>query len=445
MVGVCFGRWNPPHQGHKAAWETAAQFDHFYVGTNKNTEGPKDPLPYEVKLKCMEAIWPEIAGHVIPEQSLFTLVSKVYAKHGEHTHLKVCTDEDWLTKSLIQYNGQEGAHGYYKFASIQQVPTPRLSSATALRAAVRAGDKDAFAQAAGVDANTPIHIGKRSMGFFDVVAHYLAKHPEPVKRAKAVAETRMSAQVKLQRAWEREQAKSAASRKRGEEVMAQAKKDAEKDKKVSEMDGDSSGRDGSNRKRISSYGTRDRDISGPDIHLGPEHALTRKQMQDRAWKSLQKTLSEPENMAVLKRLKAKESLTKDEMHERFMDNLTSALLDEARNGKMHGHHLDASQGYFRIRDIGGYDRTYHLNRIMMAAAMADGKSKKPVDMDADSWVEKYNVMFPYSEEERLMMFQAMATVPTDGAELEKRGKSKEAKDTNITSPVAKPKRNKYGI
>jgi ATP sulfurylase len=53
-VGVCFGRWNPPHKGHRAAWEIAANFGTFYVGTNKNTEGPNDPLPYEVKLKAME-------------------------------------------------------------------------------------------------------------------------------------------------------------------------------------------------------------------------------------------------------------------------------------------------------------------------------------------------------------------------------------------------------
>jgi hypothetical protein len=34
-----------------------------------------------------------------------------------------------------------------------------------------------------------------------------------------VAEARMSAQVKLQRAWERQQEKSAASRKRGQELL----------------------------------------------------------------------------------------------------------------------------------------------------------------------------------------------------------------------------------
>ena len=182
-IGVCFGRWNPPHKGHRAAWEIAAENDTFYVGTNQNTEGPNDPLPYDIKLKCMETIWPGVKGHVIPEQSLFTLVSKVFAKHGEGSHLKVATDEEWLASSLIKYNGVEGPHGYYKFASIQQVPTPRLSSATALRAAVRAGNREAFSEAAGVDANTPIRIGLKAVPFFDLVSSYLEKHPEKPKRA----------------------------------------------------------------------------------------------------------------------------------------------------------------------------------------------------------------------------------------------------------------------
>jgi len=102
-------------------------------------------------------------------------------------------------------------------------------------------------------------------------------------------------------------------------------------------------------------------------------------------------------------------------------------------------------GAVRMRDVGGYDRTYHLNRIMMATAMADGKNKKPVKMDSSSFVEKFNVAFPYTDEEQMMMYQAMATIPTDGAELTKRSKSEEAKDTHKTSPVATPKRNKYGV
>ena len=201
-VGVCFGRFNPPHKGHRAAWEAAAEFDHFYVGTNQNTQGPNDPLPYDVKLVAMATVWPEVEGHVIPETNLFTLASKVYDQHGDNVDLKVCTDEAWLTDTLVKYNGVEGKHGYFKFNSIEQVPTPRLSSATALRAAVRSGDREAFSAAAGVPADTPI--GKRSVQFFDLVKHYLDQFPEPVKKTKkAVAEGKAKSQNKIDKSTKR--------------------------------------------------------------------------------------------------------------------------------------------------------------------------------------------------------------------------------------------------
>ena len=103
---------------------------------------------------------------------------------------------------------------------------------------------------------------------------------------------------------------------------------------------------------------------------------------------------------------------------------------------MHHHFDNASQGVTKMRDIGGYDRTYHLNRIWMATAMADGKSAKPVEMDSASFVEKYNVAFPYTDAEHLMVLAAMATIPTDKHELTKRSKSKEPDDTYTVSPVA---------
>jgi hypothetical protein len=105
-------------------------------------------------------------------------------------------------------------------------------------------------------------------------------------------------------------------------------------------------------------------------------------------------------------------------------------------GKMPAHLDHAHQGSMRMRDVGGYDRTYHLNRIWMATAMADGMSKKPVDMDSASFVEKYNVAFPYTDIEHMMVLQAMATIPTDSKELAKRSKSQEPPDTNTVSPVS---------
>jgi hypothetical protein len=104
-------------------------------------------------------------------------------------------------------------------------------------------------------------------------------------------------------------------------------------------------------------------------------------------------------------------------------------------GKLHKSAAAASQGTHKLRDKGGYDRSNHLNRIMMAAAMADGRSKKPVDMDEASWVEKYNTAHPYTEEEHNMLHQAMATIPTEHKEVVPFSKSQEHSEIHKTSPV----------
>lgn len=110
-----------------------------------------------------------------------------------------------------------------------------------------------------------------------------------------------------------------------------------------------------------------------------------------------------------------------------------------KGGKIRKAHKAVSQGSMKMRDVGGYDRTYHLNRIMMAAGMADGTSSKPVDMDSSSWYEKYNTAHPYTDEEYMMMKSAFNTVPTDGCEVDKRHKSKEPNTVHKVSPV--PDRN----
>ena len=112
---------------------------------------------------------------------------------------------------------------------------------------------------------------------------------------------------------------------------------------------------------------------------------------------------------------------------------------------MHPEHQAVSQGSEKTRDDGGYDRTYHLNRMMMAMAMHDGKSKHKVDMPIDSWAEKYNTAHPYTDEEHNMVMGAIKTLPTDHKTAQKRSKSKEPDDIHKTSPVPARKKNKYGV
>jgi cytidyltransferase-like protein len=188
-VAIIFGRFNPPHKGHKHAWETAAQVaDQWYVGTNKSTVGPEDPLPFEVKIEAMKAIMPEVEEHLVAEQSWWTLATYVFKKYGGVPgrtlpfDLVVITDEPYVVPGLLKSNGQSAQHGEYSFQNIrlpfenieQAKKHLRISSATALRNAVAAGDRDAFSAAAGVDADTPVAGHK----FFDLVAHYLMPHRE---------------------------------------------------------------------------------------------------------------------------------------------------------------------------------------------------------------------------------------------------------------------------
>ena len=114
-------------------------------------------------------------------------------------------------------------------------------------------------------------------------------------------------------------------------------------------------------------------------------------------------------------------------------------------GGMHKDHANVQQGIDKMRDVGGYDRVYHLNRLMMAMAMHDGKGKHTVDMPPESWIEKYNTAHPYSKEEYNMVHGAMKTVPTDHKTIQKWSKSKEPDDTHKQSPVQSRKKNKYGV
>ena len=106
-------------------------------------------------------------------------------------------------------------------------------------------------------------------------------------------------------------------------------------------------------------------------------------------------------------------------------------------GKMSKDNENATStgGSVIARDVGGYDRVYHMNRLWMAMAMADGKSTKAVKMDVASPTEKFNSIHPYTDEEHKMVQSALNTIPSESHKMAKRGKSEEPKDTHKTSPM----------
>ena len=112
------------------------------------------------------------------------------------------------------------------------------------------------------------------------------------------------------------------------------------------------------------------------------------------------------------------------------------FINEGTKGSVPKRH-DASQpGAYKFKDD-GTDRTYHLNQIMKAVAMADGSSTKALKMDDESFAGKNNVAYPYSEVEHNMMQQAFNTVsPTQANQMIKGRDSSELDSVNRTSPVA---------
>ena len=184
-AAFCFGRFNPAHQGHVEVWKTVESVGlQWFVGTNPNTNGPNDPLSFEQKSLWMQRIWAPIAGHILPETTVLSTAAAIYKKLGKGSHnIADITDEDdwkWSGNLLQKYNGQEATHGFYQFASIVHVPSPRVSSATALRDAARAGDEAGFYKASGTDSSLKV----KGKSYFETVRDACAAHPLKTMKTK---------------------------------------------------------------------------------------------------------------------------------------------------------------------------------------------------------------------------------------------------------------------
>jgi hypothetical protein len=95
---------------------------------------------------------------------------------------------------------------------------------------------------------------------------------------------------------------------------------------------------------------------------------------------------------------------------------------------------NATVGLHKFRDPGGYDRTYELNRIMMATACADGVN--PIELDAETYSGRYNTAHPYTEIEAKMLKQAYKAVGSEMHDLNHGDlKSKEVDGVNTQSTV----------
>jgi hypothetical protein len=106
-----------------------------------------------------------------------------------------------------------------------------------------------------------------------------------------------------------------------------------------------------------------------------------------------------------------------------------------RDGTIGKRRQVATVGLDVFGDAERQNSDYTLNRVMMAAACADG-SNTPIDMDANSWVGKKRSAHPYTKVEQNMLKQAFKAAGANWKDLNSGNMdSEEHPEVNITSPV----------
>lgn len=106
-----------------------------------------------------------------------------------------------------------------------------------------------------------------------------------------------------------------------------------------------------------------------------------------------------------------------------------------RDGTIGKRRQVATVGLDTFGDAERMNSDYTLNRVMMAAACADG-TDKPIDMDANSWVGKKRSAHPYTKVEQNMLKQAFKAAGANWKDLNHGDlDSEELESTNNKSPV----------
>jgi hypothetical protein len=120
------------------------------------------------------------------------------------------------------------------------------------------------------------------------------------------------------------------------------------------------------------------------------------------------------------------------------------VITEVRQPKPTKRQAQSTKGMNIYGDAEKANSDYVAFKLGQAMAGTDGKTKP--DIDGKSWHGKKKTIYPYTKEEQAMFVQAAKAVGADYEDLNHGDmRSLELDTTNKVSPIAKPKRNKYGV
>ena len=120
------------------------------------------------------------------------------------------------------------------------------------------------------------------------------------------------------------------------------------------------------------------------------------------------------------------------------------FITEKKAAKITKRQSQSSRGINTYGDVEKANSDYVAFKLGQAMAGTDGTT--PPDIDAKSWHGKKKTVHPYTEVEQQMFIKAAKVVGADYKDINRGDmRSLELDTTNKVSPVAKPKKNKYGI
>jgi hypothetical protein len=173
-VSIVFDKYNPPDKDSIDGWKVAAKTKYWMVGTNKVKKDPKNPLPHEVKLVCLETAMPRVKEHLEIVDDWLALAVKAYKKYGD-IELVVCTRHDHIFKEILKNNGHDGKHGYFNFDKVTKVATPYYRHDKELKQALINKDKTAFKRSSGVSPDKRIVAEHKRYEYFDLLEKFMIK------------------------------------------------------------------------------------------------------------------------------------------------------------------------------------------------------------------------------------------------------------------------------
>lgn len=120
------------------------------------------------------------------------------------------------------------------------------------------------------------------------------------------------------------------------------------------------------------------------------------------------------------------------------------FITEVSQSKITKRQVQSTKGLNTYSDGERWNGDYVSYRLGMAVACTDGTNDP--EMDAKSWIGKSKSTHPYTPEEQEMLKKAYKAVGATYQDVNKGDmRSLELDTTNKVSPVAKIKKNKYGV